>query len=71
MTEYIMRETGYPGAIKQEIVGELVRCEDCVHYKQSEADPNRKMCWRKDVDGFPICYDFYPTDFCSYGERRK
>ena len=49
---------------------EIVRCKDCEHYKQSEADPNRKMCWRKDMDGFPVCYDFYPTDFCSYGERR-
>jgi len=49
---------------------EVVRCKDCEHYKPSEADPNRKMCWRKDVDGFPVCYDFYPTDFCSYGERR-
>lgn len=48
----------------------LVRCKDCEHYKPSEADPNRKVCWRKDVDGFPVCYDFYPTDFCSYGERR-
>lgn len=49
---------------------EIVRCKDCEHYKQSEADPSRKMCWRKDVDGFPVCYDFCPTDYCSYGERR-
>lgn len=51
-------------------VVEVVRCKDCEHYKQSEADPNRKMCRRKDVDGFPVCYDFCPTDYCSYGERR-
>ena len=50
---------------------EVVRCEHCVHYKQSEADPSRKMCWRKDVDGFPVCYDFCPTDFCSKGEPRN
>lgn len=49
---------------------EVVRCNDCEHYKPSEADPNRKVCWRKDVDGLPVCYDFYPTDFCSYGERK-
>lgn len=48
----------------------LVRCKNCRHYKPSEADPNRKMCCRKDVDGFPVCYDFYPADFCSCGERR-
>lgn len=49
----------------------VVRCKDCKHYKQSEVDPSRKMCWRKDVDGWFVCYDFYPTDFCSYGERRE
>lgn len=57
-----------------EVVGyaKVVQCKDCKHYKPSEVDPNRKMCWRKDVDGwFAVCYDFYPTDFCSYGERRE
>lgn len=32
MSEYIVRETGYPGAIKQGIVQELVRCKDCRHF---------------------------------------
>lgn len=49
---------------------EVVRCKDCKHYKRSKIDKNRKMCFRKDVDGWPVCYDFYPTDFCSYGERK-
>lgn len=52
-------------------VAKVVQCKDCKHYKRSKVDPNRKMCWRKDVDGFLVCYDFYPTDYCSYGERRK
>lgn len=30
MSEYIVRETGFPGVVKQEIVGELVRCKDCL-----------------------------------------
>lgn len=51
-------------------VVEIVRCKDCKHYKQSKVNPNRKMCWRKDVDGWLVCYDFLPTDYCSYGERR-
>ena len=29
--EYIVRETGFPGMLKKEIVGELVRCKDCKH----------------------------------------
>lgn len=49
---------------------EVVRCRDCKHYKKSEVS-DRMMCWRKDVDGQPVCYDFYPNDFCSYGERRN
>ena len=48
---------------------EVVRCEKCKHYKKSEVS-DRMMCWRKDVDGQPVCYDFNPNDFCSYGRRR-
>lgn len=48
---------------------EIVQCENCKHYKKSEVS-DRMMCWRKDVDGQPVCYDFNPNDFCSYGERR-
>lgn len=49
---------------------EVVRCENCKHFKKSEVS-DRMMCWRKDVDGQPVCYDFNPNDFCSYGERRS
>lgn len=48
---------------------EVVQCENCKHYKKSEVS-DRMMCWRKDVDGQPVCYDFNPNDFCSYGRRR-
>lgn len=54
-----------------QVSGQVVQCKDCVNYKQSEADPSRKMCQRKDVDGWLVCYDFFPTDYCSYGEREK
>lgn len=50
-------------------VVEVIRCENCKHYKKSEVS-DRMMCWRKDVDGQPVCYDFNPNDFCSYGKRR-
>lgn len=49
---------------------EVIRCENCKHYKKSEVS-DRMMCWRKDVDGQSVCYDFSPYDFCSYGERRS
>lgn len=48
---------------------EIVRCKDCKHYKKSEV-AEQYMCYRKDVEGWSVCYDFMPTDFCKYGERR-
>ena len=36
MSEYIVRETGYPGAVKQEVMGELVRCKDCKYFDGQE-----------------------------------
>ena len=48
-------------------VVEVVRCKDCVHYQPSLFG-EKNMCFRKDVDGVQICYDFSPDDFCSYGE---
>lgn len=57
--EFIVREMGYPGVIKQEVVGELWRCKDCVHYNA-------------DVD---ICYfhNMRTTDdyYCADGERSE
>ena len=49
---------------------DTVLCRDCKHYKQS-AVTDRKMCFRKDVDGVEVCYDFQPYDSCTYGERRN
>ena len=48
---------------------DTVLCNDCKYYKQS-AVADRKMCFRKDVDGVEVCYDFLPYDSCTYGERR-
>ena len=65
MSEYIVRETGYPGAVKQEVVGELVRCKDCRHLKQ-------EFQW----NGMPYktCefhVNGYPDDwYCADGERK-
>ena len=48
----------------------VVRCKDCIYY-QSSLFGERKMCFRKDVDGVQICYDFSPDDYCSYGIKEK
>lgn len=49
---------------------DTVLCKDCKYYKQS-AVADRKMCFRKDVDGVEVCYDFLPHDSCTYGERKE
>ena len=67
MSEYIVRETGYPGAIKQEIVGELVRCKDCKRWK----DPRDYEC-PYHTSGDPYIDDDPEEDFfCKLGERRE
>ena len=48
----------------------VVRCKDCIYYQPSLFG-ERKMCFRKDVDGVQICYDFLPDDYCSYGIRKN
>lgn len=64
--EYIVRETSYQGATKQEAIGELVRCKDCKFWR----DDNPR------VNGYHCCYrmhNIFPmkeSDFCSYGKRK-
>lgn len=60
MSEYIVRETAYPGAVKQEVVGEIVRCKDC----KWRDEPG---CALRIVDESDKPKD---NGFCSFGERR-
>lgn len=57
MTEYIVRESVYPGTIKQEIVGEIVRCKDCKYREGSACD-------------YSAVY-VRPNGYCQWGERRE
>lgn len=63
MAEYIVRETGYPGAVKQEVVGELVRCKDCRWWTQANA-----MHWGHCELSNGVCPD--GDWFCADGERK-
>ena len=65
MSEYIVRETGYPGTVKQEVIGELVRCAECKHYRSVAGY----------IDGYCHMAEWYrryqyPDDYCSRGERK-
>lgn len=69
MIEYIVKETGYPGTLSQEVVCELIRCKDCKHAeKWTDADGDFIACHIKD----DICdYIDYvePMHYCGYAER--
>ena len=64
MTEYIVRETGFPGTIKQEVVGEIVRCKDCKH---SRTDDSNYDCYRCELTPGRA---HFASGFCEKGERR-
>ena len=64
MSEYIVRETGYPGTIKQEIVQELVRCRDCRYFAIVNQPYDQTWCW--------VMQDSVkPDGYCYWGERRE
>lgn len=66
MSEYIIRETGYPGVVKQEVVGELVRCKECKWWKSIEGVKPLKFCTY--VYGAEFARKEW--DYCSRGERK-
>ena len=79
MREYIVRETGYPGTLKQEIVQELVRCKDCKHrYLRTERvcghNYSSMSCGYEDDNGDPYVHtrdaqnDMY---YCADAERKE
>ena len=69
MAEFIVRETGYPGAVNQEVVGELIRCKDCRWYKKERGwhGIEYTVCKLSPINR-PIREE---CDFCSRAERRE
>ena len=61
MAEYIVSETAYPLATRQEIVGELIRCKDCKHHGTNGYRLNCAV----------FCCTMPDDGFCSCGERRE
>ena len=68
--DYIVRETNYPDATKQEVIGELVRCRDCRYYGNtfglSAGADSERWCFLLGLVGA-----FDKDDYCSHGERRS
>lgn len=61
MAEYIVKETAYPLATRQEVVVELIRCKDCKHQVKE---------WRTDKilkdNGYMVCGCDVVGDACGY-----
>lgn len=68
VNEFIVREMGYPGVMKQEVVGELVRCADCKHRSSNNDWFETLVCPCECGE-----YSWNPPDdfFCAYGERSE
>lgn len=65
ITEYIVRETNYQDATKQEVIGELVRCKDCKYIGPLSPTDDYNTCKHKRA------MVYAPADgFCCWGERR-
>lgn len=63
MAEYIVKETGYLGRLQTEIVGELVRCEDCRWWERESIS-----------EGHCLEIDLYHVDenhYCGFAERKE
>lgn len=69
--EYIVRETGYPGTLKQETVQELVRCKDCRWYEiyQLKKDGTDDRRYKPSYCTL-LRHNFTPDWFCADGERK-
>ena len=72
MSEYILRETGSPGIVTQEIVGELVRCKDCRYgYHWIEIRRNGiPYSWIECRNPNGLNRDVPEDGFCYCGERK-
>ena len=77
--EYIVREVWYPVAVKQELVGELVRCKDCLYWQQNTVRQNSNdagwwneaLCERHTIYGNEPHEAWTDADwYCADGERK-
>lgn len=70
MVEYIVKETGYPGRLETENVGELIRCKDCKYYtiERGWNGIEFTVCSISLIHHHPIRRE---NDYCSRAERKE
>ena len=69
MAEYIAKETNYPVATQQEVIGELIRCKDCKHWREGTAFSYCDKLYGMGVLD-ALDYMVAEDDYCSMAERR-
>lgn len=69
MAEYIVGETVYPLGARQEVIGELIRCKDCKHWREGTT---YFYCDKLFGMGVLDTFDYMTAedDYCSMAERR-
>ena len=74
MSEFIVigqrAEDGIAIDFSKPAVGELVRCKDCKYSEENCKSPIYGM-WCKRFGAEKSNLAVLPTDYCSYGERKK
>lgn len=70
--EYIVRETSYPSAIKQEVIGVIVRCKDCRYgYHFYDVQNGITDSWVECRNPNGLNRDVQEDGYCYCGERKS
>ena len=67
MAEYIVY--GHDGWVSSAVAGELIRCEDCKWWHQSNIFPRGQYCTR--FRGSDYIWHSLAGDYCSLAERKE
>lgn len=67
MSEYIVKESGYPGTLSHEVVGELIRCKDCTYMTEHYDTDGNVPYWTCSEWDSGTDYD----GFCHYAEWKE
>lgn len=74
IVEQIVRIVTDGEETRAEVICEIVRCKNCVHWGSTISQVEREQCASQGVDLVCNYWEsdgLYAEDFCSYGERKK
>ena len=71
MAEYIVKETGYPGELKQEVAGELIRCKECIYGRPVDGDEKHRVVCEHGINSWEEVNIHGVNWYCADAERRE